>query len=132
MTVSIPAFMMYFMLVEATLILALLLPCRCLNRLLVRFVRGLFSNSCSPIFYSIFSMVALFCTINLYSAYTRYLRMKGEGKMKVPDYEFYKSQRDLYLNGLTLYLWIVVIGLMSLHERYTRVERAAREEKKNQ
>mmetsp|Transcript_19199 Transcript_19199/g.26856 ORF Transcript_19199/g.26856 Transcript_19199/m.26856 type:complete len:136 (-) Transcript_19199:286-693(-) len=135
MTVSINAFMLWFMVAEAILIILLLTPIKLLNRITIKMIRSMLSNRFNSYVYSFLTMVALFCGLNLYSAYSRYHKMKREKAVNgIPAAMdvFYKSQRDLYLNGLTLYLWIVVMLLISMHERNDRRMAEAEEEKKNQ
>mmetsp|Transcript_11008 Transcript_11008/g.20251 ORF Transcript_11008/g.20251 Transcript_11008/m.20251 type:complete len:140 (+) Transcript_11008:109-528(+) len=137
-SLSINALMLYFMLVEAGLILILLIPIRFLNRITIRICRALFQTRYSQYVYAFFTTVAILVTVNLYSAFHRYSSMKlakdENGRLAAPDV-FYKAQRDLYLNGVTLYLWVVITLLISMHERYARAEERQRrqaEEKKNQ
>mmetsp|Transcript_5142 Transcript_5142/g.9310 ORF Transcript_5142/g.9310 Transcript_5142/m.9310 type:complete len:148 (-) Transcript_5142:177-620(-) len=140
--------MMYFMLTEATLILVLLLPIKLLTRGPVKVMRWLVSGSPRQYTYGFLLCFFLAVVFNLYSALTRYgdmKRMKKEtGEAARPDnfYRaqrsdeiYFRAQRDAYLNGITLYLYVVLVLLLWMHERNElreREERRRSEEKKNQ
>uniref|UniRef100_A0A7S2X8Y1 BAP29/BAP31 transmembrane domain-containing protein n=1 Tax=Lotharella oceanica TaxID=641309 RepID=A0A7S2X8Y1_9EUKA len=112
--------MLYFMLTEAVLILVLLIPIRFLTRGPVKLMRWLVSGS--PRQYTYGSLLVFFIVVifNLYSALNRYRGMKltrqQTGEAARADI-FYKAQRDAYLNGITLYLYVVLVLLLWMHER---------------
>uniref|UniRef100_A0A7S2TME3 BAP29/BAP31 transmembrane domain-containing protein n=1 Tax=Lotharella oceanica TaxID=641309 RepID=A0A7S2TME3_9EUKA len=122
--------MLYFMLTEAVLILVLLIPIRFLTRGPVKLMRWLVSGS--PRQYTYGSLLVFFIVVifNLYSALNRYRGMKltrqqtGEAaradifyKAQRSDEIFFRAQRDAYLNGITLYLYVVLVLLLWMHER---------------
>ncbi|GAB5369153.1 hypothetical protein AAMO2058_001381300 [Amorphochlora amoebiformis] len=129
-------FVYAFMICEAALVLILLAPISFLNRMTVKLCKAVIGSS--EYVYFFFVMVGLLLAVNGYAAYSSFVTMrdqKREGGPLSNSGQFYRAQRDIYLNIAPLYLWIVLVGLISLHERNERLLAAARraeEEKKNQ
>ena len=116
-------------------VLLLLSPIQIINRCFVRILRSLTnfdanSRVSRPI-YILFGTVGLSVLLNTVSAVSRYnsayKQYRSTGVKVTCSDAFYRSQRDLYLNGFVLYLTLVLSLLVRLHEGYAAREQLARE-----